>query len=55
MHKHKNPEKDIRIVKGLPSDCDLSGKKSLLQNWPWMSTMVPYCLFALHDTAYSEV
>ncbi|CAM0950351.1 unnamed protein product [Alopecurus aequalis] len=55
MHKHKNREKDIRIVKGLQSDWDSPLKKSLLQNWPWMSTMVPYCFFALHDTAYSEI
>ncbi|XP_051185961.1 protein ZINC INDUCED FACILITATOR-LIKE 1 isoform X2 [Lolium perenne] len=55
MHKHKNPEKDIEIVKGLPSDCDSPRKKSLLQNLPWMSTMVSYCFFALHDTAYSEI
>ncbi|KAM0843224.1 hypothetical protein ACQ4PT_057858 [Festuca glaucescens] len=55
MHKHKNPEKDIQIVKGLPSDCDSPRKKSLLHNWPWMSTMVSYCFFALHDTAYSEI
>ena len=55
MHKHNKPEKDIRLVKGLQSDWESPPKKSLLQNWPWMSTMVPYCLFGLHDTAYSEV
>uniref|UniRef100_A0ACD5YHK3 Uncharacterized protein n=1 Tax=Avena sativa TaxID=4498 RepID=A0ACD5YHK3_AVESA len=55
MHKHKNPETDIQIVKGLQSDLDTPRKKSLLQNWPWMSTMVSYCFFALHDTAYSEI
>lgn len=55
MHKHKNPNKDIRIVKGLESDLDTPRKKSLLQNWPWMSTMVSYCFFSLYDTAYNEI
>uniref|UniRef100_A0A453KB47 Major facilitator superfamily (MFS) profile domain-containing protein n=1 Tax=Aegilops tauschii subsp. strangulata TaxID=200361 RepID=A0A453KB47_AEGTS len=58
IHKHKSPEKDIQKVKALPSEqsyLDSPRKKSLLQNWPWMSTMVSYCFFGLHDTAYSEV
>uniref|UniRef100_A0ACD5XYP6 Uncharacterized protein n=2 Tax=Avena sativa TaxID=4498 RepID=A0ACD5XYP6_AVESA len=55
MHKHKNPQMDRRTVKGLPSDWGSPRKKSLLQNWQWMSTMVSCCFFALHDTAYSEI
>uniref|UniRef100_A0A453KB45 Major facilitator superfamily (MFS) profile domain-containing protein n=1 Tax=Aegilops tauschii subsp. strangulata TaxID=200361 RepID=A0A453KB45_AEGTS len=58
IHKHKSPEKDIQKVKALPSEqsyLDSPRKKSLLQNWPWMSTMVSYCFFGLHDTAYSEI
>uniref|UniRef100_R7W2S1 Putative membrane protein n=1 Tax=Aegilops tauschii TaxID=37682 RepID=R7W2S1_AEGTA len=58
IHKHKITEKDIRIVKALPSQqahWDMPRKKSLLQNWPWMSTMLSYCLFGLHETAYSEI
>jgi hypothetical protein len=58
IHKHKITEKDIRIVKALPSQkshWDLPRKRSLLQNWPWMSTLASYCLFGLHETAYSEV
>ncbi|KQJ92428.1 hypothetical protein BRADI_4g43620v3, partial [Brachypodium distachyon] len=58
IHKHKITEKDIKIVKALPSQqahWDLPRKKSLLQNWPWMSTMASYCLFGLHETAYSEI
>lgn len=58
IHKHKITEKDFRIVKALPSQqahWDLPRKKSLLQNWPWMSTMLSYCLFGLHETAYSEI
>jgi hypothetical protein len=55
---HKVPEKGTKIVKALPSEesfCESPRKKSLLQNRPWMSTMLPYCVFSLHDTAYSEV
>ncbi|KAF7043977.1 hypothetical protein CFC21_053261 [Triticum aestivum] len=58
IHKHKITEKDISIVKALPSQqahWDMPRKKSLLQNWPWMSTMLSYCLFGLHETAYSEI
>ncbi|KAM0903627.1 hypothetical protein ACQ4PT_018540 [Festuca glaucescens] len=58
IHKHKITEKDIRIVKALPSQKShwgLPRKRSLLQNWPWMSTLASYCLFGLHETAYSEI
>jgi hypothetical protein len=30
-------------------------KKSLLKNWPLMSSIITYCVFSLHDTAYVEV
>ncbi|KAL6595632.1 hypothetical protein ACP70R_047972 [Stipagrostis hirtigluma subsp. patula] len=58
IHKHKVPEKDMKTAKALSSEegyCDSPGKKSLLQNRPWMSTLLPYCFFGLHDTAYSEI
>ncbi|XP_072151535.1 protein ZINC INDUCED FACILITATOR-LIKE 1 isoform X5 [Setaria viridis] len=58
IHKHKVPEKDTKIVKALPPKDnyrDSPRRKSLLQNKPWVSTMLPYCLFSLHDTAYSEI
>jgi hypothetical protein len=32
-----------------------SHKKSLFRNWPLMSSIITYCVFSLHDTAYSEV
>nr|GEU76404.1 major facilitator superfamily domain protein [Tanacetum cinerariifolium] len=28
---------------------------SLLKNWPLMSSIVVYCVFSLHDMAYSEI
>ncbi|KAK0591378.1 hypothetical protein LWI29_000762 [Acer saccharum] len=32
-----------------------SSKKSLLKNWPLMSSIIVYCVFSLHDMAYTEV
>nr|KYP59954.1 putative membrane protein YCR023C family [Cajanus cajan] len=29
--------------------------ESILTNWPLMSSIIVYCIFALHDVAYSEV
>uniref|UniRef100_A0A0A9CF12 Major facilitator superfamily (MFS) profile domain-containing protein n=1 Tax=Arundo donax TaxID=35708 RepID=A0A0A9CF12_ARUDO len=58
IHKHKVPKKDIKIVDALSSKegCwDSPRKKSLLKNRAWMSTMLPYCFFGLHDAAYSEI
>lgn len=58
IHKHKSPDKDIKRIKELPLQqayWDSPRKKSLFQNRPWMSTMISYCFFGLHDTAYSEV
>nr|CBX24391.1 hypothetical_protein [Oryza glaberrima] len=57
IHKHKSPDKDIKRIKELPLQqayWDSPRKKSLFQNRPWMSTMISYCFFGLHDTAYSE-
>ncbi|KAL5205107.1 hypothetical protein ABZP36_009978 [Zizania latifolia] len=58
MHRHKFTEKDINRIRELPSQqayWDSPRNESLFQNWPWMSTMIPYCFFGLHDTAYSEI
>ncbi|KAL9388278.1 hypothetical protein Peur_016883 [Populus x canadensis] len=32
-----------------------SSKESLLKNWPSMSSSIVYCVFSLHDMAYSEI
>lgn len=29
--------------------------ESLLKNWPLMSSIIVYCIFSLHDMAYSEI
>ncbi|CAA2975091.1 protein ZINC INDUCED FACILITATOR-LIKE 1-like isoform X2 [Olea europaea var. sylvestris] len=33
----------------------LSSKWSLLKNWPLMSSIIVYCIFQMHDMAYSEI
>jgi len=30
-------------------------KKSLIKNWPLMSSIIVYCIFSLHDMAYTEI
>ncbi|KAK1292574.1 Protein ZINC INDUCED FACILITATOR-LIKE 1 [Acorus calamus] len=30
-------------------------KENLLRNWPLMSSIIVYCVFSLHDMAYSEI
>lgn len=30
-------------------------KKSLFRNWPVMSSIIVYCVFSLHEVAYSEI
>ncbi|XP_030469164.1 protein ZINC INDUCED FACILITATOR-LIKE 1-like isoform X2 [Syzygium oleosum] len=30
-------------------------KKSLIRNWPLMSSIIVYCIFSLHDMAYTEI
>ncbi|KAL3731838.1 hypothetical protein ACJRO7_028667 [Eucalyptus globulus] len=30
-------------------------KKSLFRNWPLMSSIIVYCVFSLHDMAYTEI
>ncbi|XP_074574844.1 putative peptide/nitrate transporter At3g43790 isoform X1 [Curcuma longa] len=30
-------------------------QKNLLKNWPLMSSIIVYCIFSLHDMAYSEI
>jgi hypothetical protein len=29
--------------------------QSLIKNWPLMSSIIVYCVFSLHDMAYTEV
>lgn len=38
-----------------PQTEDVDAGKSLYKNWPLMSSIIAYCVFTLHDTAYTEV
>ncbi|KAF3774258.1 ZINC INDUCED FACILITATOR 1 protein [Nymphaea thermarum] len=48
-HGHNQPTKSNDSEKGLNS------KKSLIKNWPLMSSVIAYCIFSLHDIAYAEI
>jgi hypothetical protein len=56
LHKHTNLEKVVEAAEPSTSqEHTESPKKSLLKNWPLMSSIITYSVFSLHDTAYSEV
>lgn len=65
---HNHSSKDLEqsdshyAVEGMLDESNLPGKnkvsqsqKSLLKNWPLMSSIIVYCIFQLHDMAYTEV
>ncbi|XP_026414233.1 protein ZINC INDUCED FACILITATOR-LIKE 1-like [Papaver somniferum] len=60
LHKHAgineeaygSDEKDImQETDGIGSDSN----ESLFKNWPLMSSIIVYCVFSLHDMAYTEI
>lgn len=66
LHKHKarhDENKNDEALEAQQSDYkdkdeqipSLDDKKSLLKNWPFMSSLITYCVFSFHDMAYSEV
>ncbi|KAJ0526168.1 putative major facilitator superfamily, MFS transporter superfamily [Helianthus annuus] len=56
LHIHKKAElesaSDVRVAQDEEKDSTLL---SLLKNWPLMSSIIVYCVFSLHDTAYTEI
>ncbi|KAJ8770368.1 hypothetical protein K2173_014981 [Erythroxylum novogranatense] len=67
LHNHKGNEKESDDVydaleatthkpqtNGTDKNSTIS-KPSLLKNWPLMSSIIAYCVFQLHDMAYSEI
>ncbi|XXG50691.1 hypothetical protein AAC387_Pa02g4643 [Persea americana] len=44
--KESNEETDGRMS---------TSKQNLFTNWPYMSAMIVYCIFSLHDIAYTEI
>ncbi len=57
LHKHKNTEGEIEMIDNSRSTLEEDSHKqnSLYKNWPLISSIIAYCVFTLHDTAYSEV
>uniref|UniRef100_A0A0E0F2C9 Peptidase C14 caspase domain-containing protein n=1 Tax=Oryza meridionalis TaxID=40149 RepID=A0A0E0F2C9_9ORYZ len=55
LHKHKNTEGEIEMIDNSSTlEEDSHKQKSLYKNWPLISSIIAYCVFTLHDTAYSE-
>ncbi|KAG5033448.1 hypothetical protein JHK85_017430 [Glycine max] len=53
-HNH-NPEA-LEIRSRAPDkDKVVQNNESVFRNWPLMSSIIVYCVFSLHDNAYSEV
>nr|XP_015618500.1 protein ZINC INDUCED FACILITATOR-LIKE 1 isoform X6 [Oryza sativa Japonica Group] len=56
LHKHKGLEVGVETAEASTTqESAESHQKSLFRNWPLMSSIVTYCVFSLHDTAYSEI
>jgi len=62
LHNHKfNDDESYDALKDLSDDpesnkvAERNGKSSLLNNWPLISSIIVYCVFSLHDMAYTEV
>uniref|UniRef100_A0A0E0R3U4 Major facilitator superfamily (MFS) profile domain-containing protein n=1 Tax=Oryza rufipogon TaxID=4529 RepID=A0A0E0R3U4_ORYRU len=57
LHKHKDTEGEIEMIDNSRSTLeeDSHKQKSLYKNWPLISSIIAYCVFTLHDTAYSEI
>ncbi|ONM32474.1 transporter of mugineic acid1 [Zea mays] len=57
LHKHKNIDNEVEMSghSRTPQTEDVDAGKSLYKNWPLMSSIIAYCVFTLHDTAYTEI
>lgn len=47
-------DKSLQENKEVPQK-HIKNRKSLLKNWPAISSISIYCVYSLHDMAYSEV
>ncbi|MFS7969978.1 putative major facilitator superfamily, MFS transporter superfamily [Helianthus anomalus] len=54
LHFHKNNELESADAHETTEEKD-SNFMSLLKNWPLMSSIIVYCVFSLHDMAYTEI
>ncbi|KAL3381611.1 hypothetical protein AABB24_001631 [Solanum stoloniferum] len=61
LHNHdsERPRQDSSKALEAASDTkdgnESAPKENLFKNWPLMSSIISYCVFALHDMAYSEI
>ncbi|WZZ91371.1 protein ZINC INDUCED FACILITATOR-LIKE 1-like isoform X1 [Brassica napus] len=67
LHNHKidddalSPDESFDAHKALSHDpeshktTERNEKSSLLKNWPLISSIIVYCIFSLHDMAYTEI
>ncbi|KAG2279171.1 hypothetical protein Bca52824_061726 [Brassica carinata] len=67
LHNHKidddasSPDESFDAQKVLSHDpeshkaTDRNEETSLLKNWPFISSIIVYCIFSLHDMAYTEI
>lgn len=69
MHNKDNISDDdsYEVLEAASNECNIQGKeretegsqpsskKSLIRNWPLMSSIIVYCVFSLHDMAYTEI
>lgn len=60
LHTHKPSQGSYDALEAATQwfdgkETNTTSKKSLFKNWPLMSSVIVYCIFSLHDMAYSEV
>ncbi|XP_060218279.1 protein ZINC INDUCED FACILITATOR-LIKE 1-like isoform X1 [Lycium barbarum] len=61
LHNHESRMPPQSSYKALEAASDTkegyesTPKESLFKNWPLMAVIILYCVFALHDMAYSEI
>ncbi|EOA19567.1 hypothetical protein CARUB_v10002619mg [Capsella rubella] len=62
LHNHKFDDEqsydDVKVLSHDPESNEVAErneKSSLLNNWPLISSIIVYCIFSLHDMAYSEI
>uniref|UniRef100_A0A7N0UCC3 Major facilitator superfamily (MFS) profile domain-containing protein n=1 Tax=Kalanchoe fedtschenkoi TaxID=63787 RepID=A0A7N0UCC3_KALFE len=60
LHNHKDTLPSHTSPEDRPHETDAlqegkSASKSLLTNWPLISSIIVYCVFSLHDMAYTEI
>ncbi|KAI9075835.1 hypothetical protein K1719_013800 [Acacia pycnantha] len=58
LHKHHDSNESHQDIEALENESTVKSvqkDENLLLNWPLMSSIIVYCIFALHDMAYQEV